>query len=234
MSIFRVKKNANYVVMNRTALNDNRLTWKAKGIIAYMLSMPDDWTFYVTELINHAKDGEKSFRSGLKELKDCGYVKRFPVYEDKKIARWETVIYETPQKDGLLTQNLQVGNVEVGKVDVEKEALLSTELVTSTDSKPSIEEKIPFSEIVSYLNEKINSKYKPSSSKTKSLIKKRWNEGFRLDDFKKVIDVKANEWINNDKMRRYLRPETLFGNKFEGYLNQQAEQQPPDPYDQLF
>ena len=83
MSIFRVKKNANYVVMNRMALNDERLSWKAKGIIAYMLSMPDDWKFYVKELSDHAKDGEDSLRSGIKDFKECGYLKRYPVKDTR-------------------------------------------------------------------------------------------------------------------------------------------------------
>lgn len=95
-------------------------------------------------------------------------------------------------------------------------------------------EYIPFSEIISYLNDKTGKNYRASTNKTKTCIKARWNEGFKLDDFKKVIDTKTTEWKNDSKMSQYLRPETLFGNKFEGYLNQQSEQQPTDPYDQLF
>lgn len=82
-----------------------------------------------------------------------------------------------------------------------------------------IVEKIPYAEIVNYLNQRIGSQYKHTTKKTRALIKARWNEGFRLEDFQTVIDKKANEWIGTD-MQKYLRPETLFGNKFEGYLNQ--------------
>lgn len=98
MGIIRVAKNNNYVVMNRTALNDNRLSWKAKGIMAYMLSMPDDWVFYMDELITHATDGKDSFKSGLKELKDNGYVERKPVRDEKtkRIVAWETIVHEAP------------------------------------------------------------------------------------------------------------------------------------------
>jgi uncharacterized phage protein (TIGR02220 family) len=221
MSIFRVQKNANYVVMNRTALNDDRLTWKAKGIIAYMLSMPDDWVFYISELVKHSKDGEKAFRSGLKELKENGYVKRYPVYEDKKISHWETVIHEVPQDD-LVAQNLQVGNVDVGKVDVQNDALLSTDSLPNTDLSPSIEDNVPFSEIVDYLNQKTSSQYRSSSKKTKDLIKARWNDKYTLDDFKTVIDNMTTQWLHDKKMNQYLRPSTLFGPKFEEYLNQRG------------
>jgi predicted phage replisome organizer/uncharacterized phage protein (TIGR02220 family) len=79
---------------------------------------------------------------------------------------------------------------------------------------------IPYAEIVSYLNEKTNSNYKHSSKKTKELIKVRWKDGFSLGDFKRVIDKKTSEWLNNKEMCKYLRPETLFGTKFESYLNQ--------------
>ncbi|GDZ83152.1 hypothetical protein LCIT_03940 [Leuconostoc citreum] len=78
---------------------------------------------------------------------------------------------------------------------------------------------VPYKEIVDYLNEKTGSKYRSSGSKTKSLIKARTNEGFNLDDFKTVIEKKAKEWSGTN-MEKYLRPETLFGTKFEGYLNE--------------
>lgn len=78
---------------------------------------------------------------------------------------------------------------------------------------------VPYKEIVDYLNEKTGSKYRSSGSKTKSLIKARTNEGFSLDDFKTVIEKKAKEW-SGTTMEKYLRPETLFGTKFEGYLNE--------------
>lgn len=73
-------------------------------------------------------------------------------------------------------------------------------------------------EIVSYLNEKVNSSYRPSTPKTQTLIKARLKEGFTLEDFKTVINKKTAEWKGTD-MAQYLRPETLFGTKFEGYLN---------------
>ena len=79
---------------------------------------------------------------------------------------------------------------------------------------------IPYSEIVDHLNQRTGSSYKSSTKKTRELIKARFNEGFTLDDFKTVIDKKALEWMNDSTMNRYLRPETLFGTKFESYLNQ--------------
>lgn len=76
--------------------------------------------------------------------------------------------------------------------------------------------------IVSYLNQKIGSKYKPTTGKTQTLIKARLNEGFTVDDFKAVIDNMFTEWSRDEKMWAYLRPETLFGTKFESYLNRKT------------
>lgn len=78
------------------------------------------------------------------------------------------------------------------------------------------------SEIVDYLNAKAQTAYKATSQKTKSLINARLNEGFTIDDFYHVIDVKCQEWLNDKEMCKYLRPETLFSNKFESYLNQKG------------
>lgn len=89
------------------------------------------------------------------------------------------------------------------------------------DNKP--DNNIPYQEITEYLNNRTGSSYKHTTKKTKDLIKARFNEGFTLEDFKIVIDKKCVEWINNKDMNKYLRPETLFGTKFESYLNQQVK-----------
>jgi len=76
-----------------------------------------------------------------------------------------------------------------------------------------------YSEAVDYLNEKAGTKYKSSSKNTTKHIKARINDGYTLEDFKSVIDKKCSEWLNTD-MEKYLCPDTLFGSKFEKYLNQ--------------
>lgn len=73
--------------------------------------------------------------------------------------------------------------------------------------------------IIDYLNKKLDSNYRYNNKKTTELIKARINQGFTEEDFYKVIDKKFNEW-NDTEMATYLRPSTLFGTKFEDYLNQ--------------
>lgn len=80
--------------------------------------------------------------------------------------------------------------------------------------------------IVDYLNEKTDSHYKATTPKTKQLVQARLKEGFTVDDFKTVIDKKTATWLNDNKMNKYLRPLTLFGTKFEDYLNEKVKGQP--------
>jgi uncharacterized phage protein (TIGR02220 family) len=83
------------------------------------------------------------------------------------------------------------------------------------------EKRTPVKEIVDYLNTRCKTNYNPKTDYTQRLIKARWNEGYRFDDFKAVIDTKASQWLTDPKMIRYLRPATLFASsKFDGYLNE--------------
>ena len=96
---------------------------------------------------------------------------------------------------------------------------------SSDDTDLSASETIPYVEIIDYLNSKCSKHYKHSNRIARDKIHARWNEGFRLEDFKLVIDVKAYDWLNDTKMNKYLRPDTLFGSKFEIYLNSVAPKQ---------
>ncbi|WP_338472718.1 conserved phage C-terminal domain-containing protein [Niallia sp. XMNu-256] len=100
---------------------------------------------------------------------------------------------------------------------------ITTETISEINSKTNSERKkssLPFAEIITCLNNQTNSRYKVNSRKTKELIQARFNEGFQMDDFKRVIEIKTEEWRNDPVWCKYLRPETLFGTKFESYLNQ--------------
>ena len=76
--------------------------------------------------------------------------------------------------------------------------------------------------IINFLNDKTGKKYKSGTAKTQKLIKARLNEGFTVPEFYEVIEKKTAEWKNTD-YEKYLRPETLFGTKFESYLNQKEK-----------
>lgn len=98
--------------------------------------------------------------------------------------------------------------IDKNRIDKEKDTM---------SGKP---DSLPYSEIINYLNEKADRQFKSTTSKTQSLIRARFNEGWGVDDFKTVIDKKTKEWLGDSKMENFLRPQTLFGTKFESYLNQ--------------
>lgn len=138
MGIVRVEKNKNYSVVNNTGLRDERLSWKAKGILAYILTLPDDWVFYREELATHAKDGLDSLRSGMKELKEYGYLQRLPIRNNNnKIVSWETVIHEVPQVEPL-ADFPPVEEPPVGNPPVENPELLNTNIPSTNKLNTNI------------------------------------------------------------------------------------------------
>lgn len=89
-----------YFQMNRTALVDNRLSWKAVGLLTYLISKPDQWVIREADLINQHTDGRDSVQSGMRELREAGYVTKVSIRDDAgKIIRWECHIFECPQQN---------------------------------------------------------------------------------------------------------------------------------------
>lgn len=88
-------------------------------------------------------------------------------------------------------------------------------------------------EIVGFLNATVGTNYRASSKKTHQHIQARLREGYTPDDFRTVILRKNADWGNDPNMAKYLRPETLFGSKFESYLNQPDRGPPQSAHDVL-
>ncbi len=185
---------------------------------------------------NLYKVSKKTIQTWLKSLEVRGYLTREVIYKEGSneiVSRYIRLCaypsnenVHTPMHEKVRDNNTSI-NTTINNTSNKK-------ILSSSDEQ----DDVPYKEIVDYLNLKTSKSYKHSTSKTKSLIKARWNEGFRFDDFKKVIDNKCFEWIGNSDMAKYLRPETLFGPKFEGYLNENivkgAEQRATGEYDNIF
>ena len=134
-----------------------------------------------------------------------------------------TSVLKTPYHacyEGGNTDDTQIEqyNKTINRTEEDIDKLSSSENVDPEPKQKS--QKIPYEKIIDYLNRKTNSHYRPTSKATRRLIKARYNEGFTDIDFKSVIDKKCAEWLQDGNMVQYLRPETLFGTKFEAYLNQ--------------
>ena len=99
-TVFRVVKNENYTTLSNFHFKDRRLSWKAKGLLSTMLSLPDNWNYTIEGLASLSDDGIKATNSGLKELERCGYLIRHQCRDDGgHYGVTEYIIYEQPQED---------------------------------------------------------------------------------------------------------------------------------------
>ena len=139
-----------------------------------------------------------------------------------------TTWYALPKFEQSVVQNQTVNCSDLNNERFKNEQPIPinyqlTKQLTNKDIKDIVEQSstapIPYEEIVQYLNQKTGKNFKSTSKATQRHIKARFTDGFVLDDFKQVIDKKCSDWLRDQKMKEYLRPETLFGTKFESYLN---------------
>ncbi|OYN65468.1 phage replisome organizer N-terminal domain-containing protein [Bacillus safensis] len=132
-----------------------------------------------------------------------------------------------PQPKNDMSRDVTINVTPSHATDIDKELDKDKELKDILSGNPTVDPKaqeseIPFKLIVDLLNKVTGKSFRHSSTATQRLIKARWNDGFRFEDFKTVILTKTNQWLKDDKMNKYLQPTTLFGTKFEGYLNEGA------------
>ena len=139
-----------------------------------------------------------------------------------------TTWYALPKFEQSVVQNQTVNCSDLNNERFKNEQPIPinyqlTKQLTNKDIKDIVEHSptapIPYEEIVQYLNQKTGKNFKHTSKVTQRHIRARLAEGFTVSDFKQVIDKKCSDWLRDQKMKEYLRPETLFGTKFESYLN---------------
>lgn len=100
MSTFRVNKTVNYTIMSNYHLQDKKLSLKAKGLLSYMLSLPDDWDYSLKGLTTGCRDGIDSVRSTVRELEANGYLRRSKVRDARgRIVDYNYEVFELPQKE---------------------------------------------------------------------------------------------------------------------------------------
>ncbi|MCI6266037.1 MAG: hypothetical protein MR598_04250 [Erysipelotrichaceae bacterium] len=109
MSVFRINKTNNYTVMSNFHLQDKNLSYKAKGLLSYMLSLPEDWDYSINGLVAVSKEGNKAIRNILTELKENGYLIIEKNQNDKGQYDYEYQIYEIP--------HTQKGDMDLGDTD---------------------------------------------------------------------------------------------------------------------
>jgi len=119
------KKTENFTILDNTGLRDNRLSWKAKGLLAYLLHLPDDWQVYIADLKNRSKDGRDATTSAINELIENNYISREQKKEKGQFSGYEYFVYESPELNNRSGSTV-TENPKTVKQITENPTLLST------------------------------------------------------------------------------------------------------------
>lgn len=202
---------------NKFPLGNEIIEVEQGSFVTSEIKLMNRWGWSKTKLRNFLKllESEKMITKVVDRKKTTISIVNYKVYQGSEDQEKTT---EKPQED-------QEKTIEKPQEDTNK----------NDNNEKNDKNNIMVAEIISYLNEKTGKNFKSGVAKNRDLIKARLKEGYSLEDFKKVIDIKVAEWLNDEAMSKFLRPETLFSNKFEGYLNQKPKQEvkkriKKDPY----
>lgn len=189
MAVFRVyKESGNFVTVHKSFIHDDNLSWKAKGILLYLLSRPDDWRIYETELNKHSSDGRDSLRTGIKELEEAGYIHRTRKRNEKgQLREYEYQVFE---------QTNQIGKSNVGKSNVGKSNTTNNNNTNNNNTNNETSDTSQIFQLVSKELEMIQSPLKVQELEDElSLIK-----GNKLE----ITEVAINYCKQNKKGINYL------------------------------
>ena len=213
------------------------------GEIVSMLNVTGKFYMSNKALAQRLRCTRKTVINYLNLLEERGFIKRQLVKDETGAVKGRLILpgdtlvkaaslgWSNPLHGGGVTEFTGV----VNPVTPKKNNIKEQKNRTDKDIGQAEPDDIPYKEIIDYLNKKTNrpkNKYFKASSKTnRKLIHARWKEGYRLKDFKEVINNKCFSWMNNPEMFDYLRPSTLFGPKFDQYLKEMHIPSNATPYD---
>ena len=223
MSIVKSKHASNYTVLPNDIFTSG-LSIQAIGLLAYFLSLPHDWVIYKTTLHTQLDMGRDKVDKTFKELQNKGYLLSVKEYDKNGKFTYNHIIYDRPY-NGEPSTNLP--HTEKPHTDLPltaEQQLLSTNIQSTKEQNIYIVEKV-----LECLNKEVNARFSSKTPATGKLINARIKEGYTLENFETVIKSKSKEWLRDPIMKAYLRPITLFGNKFESYLNASIISTPQKP-----
>lgn len=229
-----------------SAVKDNNFI-AIQGWMRTKLNLKGNELLIYALIYGFSQDGDSKFTGTRRYIADwCGcsmrtvdntlaslLAKRLVVKHEKYVSGVRTCEYAAIPLETATRQNDTQAPADT---TTERDAAEPQQLLNEPQTPAQPKEPDPVEEVIDHLNSRAGTHYKATTANTRKLIKARLKEGFTVEDIKLVIDKKCAEWLNNPKMMEYLRPETLFGSKFEGYLNakstprtgyqQQSQQQP--------
>lgn len=219
-----------YAIIPANVRYDDKICANAKLLYGEITALCNDKGFcwagneYFASLYKTTKE---TISRWIRQLKDNNYikVKIFYKHDSKEIDKRIIAISNQYPIDEKINTPYQK-NQDIGidkKINTSpqknQDPIDKNVKENSTSINNTINNNI-YSRVIDYLNQKTSKNFKSSSQKSKTLIHARVKEGFTLENFQRVIDIKTSQWKNDKTMCKYLRPETLFGTKFEGYLNE--------------
>lgn len=216
-------RHENYIVIQGWMINGLNLKGNSLLIYAiiYGFSQSENQTFNgsIQYLVDWTNSSRRTVINCLNELVENNLLEKSEkIINGIKFCEYRATVVGD-EEVALGVQNLHGGSAEISLGVVKKMHGGSEKIAPNNIDNNLFNNKEDIKDIVEYMNMRLGTNYKPTTKATVDGIKARLNEGFTVDDFKTVIDKKCVEWMGTD-MQKYLRPQTLFGNKFETYLNQ--------------
>ena len=213
MSIAKSKHASNYTVLPNEIFSSG-LPIQAIGLLAYLLSLPHDWVIYKTKLHTQLNMGRERLDTAFKELQEKGYILSIRTLDKNNHFTYNHIVYDKPYNGEPEIEEKHAVSPPTGFQPSDNQPLISTNLQSTKRNNIDIVETV-----LECLNKEVNARFSAKTPATAKLINARLKEGYCAEDFEAVIKSKAKEWLNDPIMKQYLRPITLFGSKFESYIN---------------
>jgi len=213
--IIRIKKNKNYTVICNECLQRPDLSLKAKGLFAYLMSLPNDWKIYKKELVNHFKDGITAINSAFKELEKAGYISSKQIKDEKgRFIDVEYTIRESVEESQPILENLK------------SDSLISVNRTLQNTNKNKIlkkqkDKEEDISKVVAYRDN--SKKYTNNNHSTSSFFEKTNNNSKNSKE--SSLSLKENiEKLTNEQYINYIEQE--FENIPEKIIKKWKQQYP--------
>lgn len=221
-------KNENFITIQGWMINDLNLKGNNLLIYAIIYSFSQDGKSSFHGSLDYLEEWTNSTKAGV--IKNLNTLIAMGLLSKEECAggnKYIAIVPDIVNKVDVVGQ--QSLPKEVNKVDLNGQQSLPNNINNITNNKYIIQVELQdkCDKIISYLNTICNTNYKSNTNSTKRLVRARLNEGYTLDDFKTVIDIKYKDWgekpfkfSNGEISSKYLRPSTLFSDKFDNYLNE--------------
>lgn len=206
-------KEGNYFVVQSFMVKELELKGIKRDLFAIIYGFSQGngrFTGSLQYLADWLNSNRSTIQRSLKELVEDGLLEKFENQKNKiTFIEYCTKVNTVDKKSTVGVDKKSTNNIDTNNIN-------NNNINTLSNNNANSENLVK--EVIEYLNLKAETKYRTDTANTKQFILRRLKEKFTLDDFKKVIDNKVKEWKGTN-MEQYLRPATLFGNKFESYLN---------------